>query len=129
VDVDDAGGDEFAGAIKHRNIRRDRGVRPADRGDLAPAHEHHAVFDFAALAIIDGRAADRGGDVGVGLIGRGEYAGGFHLGGEFLVVSLGAGNIVPASVPASIPGCGAGAERKCAGDSGKCADARTQILS
>ena len=71
VNIDDARRHKFAGTIDHRNIRWNRCSRSSNTFDLAAGHEDDAAIDLAAAPVIDGRSADRGGDVGEGPRGDG----------------------------------------------------------
>src|SRR4051794_25965866 len=71
VDVDDAGGDEIAGAVDLQRPRWGLQSWAAARVDDAVAEDDRAVVEAPAVAVEHGRMADDGEHARVALVGRG----------------------------------------------------------
>ena len=86
MDIDDTGGDIFAGGVDHPRAGRNRHAG-ANFGHLAIFQPDHAGGKFVAGTIINGGAGDHGGDTRIGLVMAGPGIGGncHHLrrGGRF----------------------------------------------
>ena len=72
MDINDARRHKLACTVHNHRTRRYSSVRPTDAANLAARNEHHAIFDFATFAIVNGDITDGGSNAGICLICRRE---------------------------------------------------------